>query len=214
MIDFALFEREVMLRVLTELPQYEEKLLCQYNHASVAKRVFTGHGFYTNYSDIPSHYSLGDRVRLELGSLHADLNDMKHGVGFCVFVCQGVITCLEGYAYDEPWPDTIEQYSFADEETQSLKHKLRDAMIDLGFEERWIGGAKNYVLGESYIKFTFKLTYAVVEIASSEQEAENYLHEDLEMYQYDCLKEHDLDLFDEIMKDLIRYVVKPTKETK
>ena len=112
MIDFALFEKEVMQRILAELPQYEAKLLCQYKHASVTERVFTGHGFYTHYDAIPPRYSLGEQLNLELGDLHATLNGMEHGVGFCVFVRRGIITCLEGYAYDEPWPESIELFSF------------------------------------------------------------------------------------------------------
>ena len=53
--------------------------------------------------------SLLQRVNLRqtftLGDVHGAADNVKHGLGFVLFVVDGVLSMLEGYTYDEPWPD-------------------------------------------------------------------------------------------------------------
>jgi hypothetical protein len=34
--------------------------------------------------------------------------NVRHGLGFLLFVIDGVISMLEGYTYDDPWPLEVE----------------------------------------------------------------------------------------------------------
>ncbi len=41
---------------------------------------------------------------------------MKYGAGFLVFIDNGYFDMLEGYAYDEPWPDQITGFTLSYDE--------------------------------------------------------------------------------------------------
>ncbi|MBQ8746665.1 MAG: helix-turn-helix transcriptional regulator [Clostridia bacterium] len=114
--DFIAFEKAVIHRIFKEVPEYEENLCRQYRSVVVADRKFTGHGFCTTFYGVTVPYSLGKDVNLTLGKVSATLNDGQHGAGFVLFIEGGVISCLEGCAYDEPWPEKIEKYAFDEAE--------------------------------------------------------------------------------------------------
>ncbi len=106
-----LFERAVVLQAIKEAPEYEQKLLKQYQNSEVISREFTGCGFITDFAVSAPDRTLGEDVNLYLGSVRANLNDMKHGVGFVLFVQNGLITCLDVYTVaGEPFPDVIYRY--------------------------------------------------------------------------------------------------------
>jgi hypothetical protein len=108
---FFRLENEVIRKIINENPQYSEKLLYQYENSEIINRVFTGHGFYTHYNIKSNLHNIGKDINVALSNIGANLNSMKHGVGFVLFVRSGNISCLEGYAYDEPWPDKITEYN-------------------------------------------------------------------------------------------------------
>lgn len=108
---FFRLENEVMREIINENPEYSKKLLYQYKNSEIENRVFTGHGFYTHYNIKSDLYSLGKDINLALGNISANLNSIKHGVGFVLFIKNGNISCLEGYTYDEPWPDDIIEFN-------------------------------------------------------------------------------------------------------
>jgi len=85
----------------------------QYNNSIVTDREFTGVGFYTNFYVADKSLHLKDNVNFEIGGIHASINGLKSGAGFIVFIRNGVIKCLEGYTYGEPWPKEITEYKFS-----------------------------------------------------------------------------------------------------
>ena len=107
---FLKFENEVMLKIIEANPVYGEKLLNQYITAGIVNRNFTGHGFFTNYCIPDKKFSLGDNINLTLEQIGANINNMKHGAGFVLFIKNGLISCLEGYGYGEPFPYEILKY--------------------------------------------------------------------------------------------------------
>lgn len=119
--DFIAFEKAVIHRIFKEAPEYEENLCRQYRSVVVADRKFTEHGFCTTFYGVTVPYSLGKDVNLTLGKVSATLNDGQHSTGFTLFIEGGVISCLEGYAYDEPWPEKIEKYAFDEAEKTELE---------------------------------------------------------------------------------------------
>jgi len=36
---------------------------------------------------------------------------MAHGAGFVLYIEHGRLSMLEGYGYDDPWPNTITRYT-------------------------------------------------------------------------------------------------------
>ena len=77
----------------------------QARQATVRDRRYTGAGFFTHFVLPLDAPQLGDRFRLVLLDVGADLEQVKHGAGFVLFVVDGAIDCLEGYTYgDEQWP--------------------------------------------------------------------------------------------------------------
>lgn len=109
---FLKFESEVMLRIIKEEKEIANGLTLQYENSHIIKRKFTGCGFFTDYN-IGDKYRLKNVGDLQLGAVHADLNDMKYGVGFVLFINNGLITTLECYTYDEPFPSKFEYYKLS-----------------------------------------------------------------------------------------------------
>ncbi len=108
-VDFHCFEMTVISEIIKDYPEYTEKLKAQIAHSRVEERIFTGHGFYTDF-DVETEYSLGDGVDLHLGRVNMKINNLKHGTDYILWIKDGLITCLEGVAYDEEFPEEI--YSF------------------------------------------------------------------------------------------------------
>ena len=82
----------------------------QLTHASVAKRDFTGVGFFTEFAlpaDAPVRRDLPDTTIHDVG---ADVVGVEHGVGFVLFVRAGVISVLEGYTYTGAWPEVTDEF--------------------------------------------------------------------------------------------------------
>ena len=82
----------------------------QLSHVIARNRKFTGVGFFTNFylpEGAPVNRNLND---MTLGGVGAELPNLKHGVGFLLFIREGVIQMLEGFTYDERWPENIEHF--------------------------------------------------------------------------------------------------------
>jgi hypothetical protein len=76
----------------------------------VRERKMTGVGFFTRFSipdDIPK---LPDEATFQIGGVGADISDLEHGAGFVLFINNGQIETLEGFTYDEPWPQNVHNF--------------------------------------------------------------------------------------------------------
>jgi len=109
--NFKRFEDEVMQKIIKEDTKLYQELKKQYEKSKVTNREFTGYGFYTNFEITDKSLRLESAINIELGSTHATINDVKNGVGFVLFIRNGLIEMLEGYTYEERWPQEIKQYS-------------------------------------------------------------------------------------------------------
>ena len=101
-----------MDRIIAEDSIIAEVLEKQYKSARVISREFSGVGFFTNYEISDNSLRLADSLNLELGNTQARLEGLKHGVGFVLFIRDGLIKTLECFTYGEPWPAIITAYSF------------------------------------------------------------------------------------------------------
>jgi hypothetical protein len=96
---FEKMEIDIVALALKKHPD----MLQQVNTITISKREFTGVGFFTFFVDSC------DDSDLQLSDVVGVLNE-KINVGFTLFVNNGKISCLEGYTYDEPWPNEILSY--------------------------------------------------------------------------------------------------------
>jgi hypothetical protein len=94
--------------------------------ATVKGRQHTGVGFFTDFS--PAKDAVPAPVRkLRFGDVQATIDGLQHGADFVLFVDDGLLTMLEGFSYDEPWPAEIVGFSvsYSDPARPDLAEKLR-----------------------------------------------------------------------------------------
>jgi hypothetical protein len=74
----------------------------------VKAREFTGVGVYVDLDVDPAALRV-PFARLVLSDVEA-LIGAKHDVGFNLFVTDGVIDTLEGFSYDDAWPEVVGEF--------------------------------------------------------------------------------------------------------
>jgi hypothetical protein len=84
-----------------------EGLRLQAATVAVLSREFTGVGFFTRVGVRSLKLALPGAPRLRISNVSAELPGLAHGAGFVVFVDEGLLSAIEGFSYDEPWPATV-----------------------------------------------------------------------------------------------------------
>jgi hypothetical protein len=109
--NFESFENDVMRTILENKFEEIDILKEQYRNSQVLKREFTGCGFFSNFivNDIEKKLRF-ENYNMKLSCL-GELEGVKDGVGFILFIKDGFIDFLEGYTYgNEAWPEEIRKY--------------------------------------------------------------------------------------------------------
>ncbi|MFZ2641327.1 MAG: hypothetical protein WA117_10050 [Verrucomicrobiia bacterium] len=102
---------KAVLDMMLDKPGAEfEVIRQQLAHATVKDRNLSGVGFFTDFVVPTDTTVLRDLPNMEIGGIEAEFPDLKHGAGFVLFIRDGVIRMLEGYTYDEPWPEKIDEF--------------------------------------------------------------------------------------------------------
>jgi hypothetical protein len=112
METMSTLERAVLEKLLAGDHSSLAALRQQLEVASVGERTFTGVGFMTTLTvpqEAPRAPVQSHMVRM--GDVIAEIDGLKHGAGFLLYIQDGVLDALEGYTYDEPWPDTIRRFT-------------------------------------------------------------------------------------------------------
>jgi len=107
MTNLTTLEEKVLEMLLRGESEVLAILRQQAKQAQVSSRQMTGVGFYTEFavpSDVPR---VPGRPTFKLGDVNGTVDNVNHGLGFLLYVKDGVLSMLEGYTYDEPWPDEI-----------------------------------------------------------------------------------------------------------
>jgi hypothetical protein len=103
-------EQAVIDILLDKLGEPFDTIRQQLSHATIAERRFTGAGFFTDFiipAGAPARRDLAD---MTIGGVGAEFPGMQHGAGFLLFIRAGVVSMLEGYTYDEPWPASTDEF--------------------------------------------------------------------------------------------------------
>ena len=114
----APLERAVLELLLSRDEEGYETLRAQAATATAAHREMTGAGFYTDLSVDRTLPAAPRHVGNPLGHGHdfgddayAEIEGLEHGAGFVLWLEDGWLSCLEGFSYAEPWPDTVSRVS-------------------------------------------------------------------------------------------------------
>jgi hypothetical protein len=110
MNDLTELERAVLTELLAGDHPLLEQLRNQLAHCRVSRRKYTGVGFWTDL-DVGGNAPAVNDMKLRFGDVIADIDGMAHGAGFVLFIEHGLLSNLEGYGYDDPWPSTITGYT-------------------------------------------------------------------------------------------------------
>jgi len=98
-------------RVLGMLLRGEDEALsilrAQAKHAQVSSRKMTGVGFFTEFAVPAETPRVPGRPTFKLGNVNGTADNVRHGLGFLLYVTDGSLSMLEGYTYDEPWPNEV-----------------------------------------------------------------------------------------------------------
>jgi hypothetical protein len=84
----------------------------QLDQARISRRDMTGVGFVIDL-DVPAELRIEGLGNLHLSDVAAEIDGLQHGAGFVLHVMNGMIDYVEGFTYDEPWPDRIEGFSLS-----------------------------------------------------------------------------------------------------
>lgn len=106
--EFTRLEVEVVCKIL-EKNLDTQIFRNQFFHSRLKERKFTGVGFFTEF-DIQEDMAINSKLSSPIGNIGANIKDLKHGAGFVLFLKNGYIHSLEGFTYDEPWPEKISQF--------------------------------------------------------------------------------------------------------
>jgi hypothetical protein len=79
----------------------------QSEHLGVSSREMTGVGFFTRLVVSANAASLGRGRSFKLGDVNGTADNVRNGLGFLLYIEDGLLSALEGYTYDEPWPDDL-----------------------------------------------------------------------------------------------------------
>lgn len=122
-IDLSEFERAVLDKFLAGDHPVLEVIRQQVQGARVTERDMTGVGFFIRFEIPRTAARASDTVdTIHLTDVVAEIHPLAHGAGFVLYVTNGALAALEGFSYDEPWPDSIRSYelSYAREDRRDL----------------------------------------------------------------------------------------------
>jgi hypothetical protein len=117
-MDLTPLERAVLETLLSrEEPGYDA-LREQLTSCRVVSREMTGVGFYSTLKVDPAAPPVTADVGNPLGTGHdfpddvyADVEGLEQGAGFVLWLDDGRLSQLEGFAYDESWPDEVRTFT-------------------------------------------------------------------------------------------------------
>lgn len=107
MTNLTTLENQVLEMLLRGPDEVLTFLREQAKHLQVTSRRGTGVGFYTDFvvpQDVPR---VPGCPTFKLGDVNGVADNVNHGLGFVLYVKAGALSMLEGYTYDEPWPDEV-----------------------------------------------------------------------------------------------------------
>jgi hypothetical protein len=109
-------ERDVIATMLRHEHPVARLLRAQLDVCHIKSRNLSGVGFFTDIV-VPQVLAVSGLDSMHLNDAVLETDTLEHGAGFVLFIRNGMLEMLEGFTYDEPWPDKIGNYSVGPAET-------------------------------------------------------------------------------------------------
>ena len=104
-LTFEYFLDQIMRHIIAENSGLEPLLKKQYEAAEIRKVDHYKRGFMVDYNVFEYSSDLTEGYKnYHLGRVHAEIDGIKYGMGFVLFIRDGKISALEGYTYEEDLP--------------------------------------------------------------------------------------------------------------
>ena len=115
-------ERAVLCKLLDSEHSVLVTLRQQIPDLSVKSRKRTGVGFFTEFAIAATATAASVAPNIRFGDVEAAIPGLQHGAGFVLYIDDGLLRGLEGYTYDESWPELIEAFNlrYSDPERKGL----------------------------------------------------------------------------------------------
>lgn len=97
MVRFTALELAALHSIFSEAPELASGLERQLSTATVTERENSGRGFFTTIAVADDAHRVNSPPVLGYET-HAHVNGMEYGLGFVLFVKDGALSLLEGYA--------------------------------------------------------------------------------------------------------------------
>ena len=107
MTNLTALEKQLLEMLLSGDDEVLGVLRQQAKQVNVVSREMTGVGFFASFEVPAEAPRVKGRVNFKLGDVNGAADNVKHGLGFLLYVTDGALSMLEGYTYDEPWPDEV-----------------------------------------------------------------------------------------------------------
>jgi hypothetical protein len=91
----------------------------QFEVLTVSSRELTGVGFFCDLA-VEESLPIPGKPSFELSDVTGSAANLKEGMGFVLFVTDGALSMLEGFTYDEPWPEQVHNWKL------TYRHGARD----------------------------------------------------------------------------------------
>lgn len=85
----------------------------QFEVTKVARREMTGSGFYTQFAVSDSTRRVPGNRSFKFGDVIAKIPGLNFGAGVLLYVKDGVLDMLEGYSFEEKWPEQISNFELS-----------------------------------------------------------------------------------------------------
>jgi hypothetical protein len=76
---------------------------------------------------------------MEISDVGAEFPNLRHGAGFVLSIRDGVVTMMEGFTYDEPWPESQNEFRLFRQQTvknHRLSHQSK-RFLDCARHDTW-----------------------------------------------------------------------------
>ena len=108
---FSNLEYQVMKMLLYGDDNFLEILRNQFKLASLLEREYTGVGFFTDISLPENVQKLKPEISFQLSDVGAEVDGLKYGLGFVLFITNGAIELFEVFTYDEKYPESVGKFT-------------------------------------------------------------------------------------------------------
>jgi len=110
--SLSLFEKAILEKLLSGNFLEIISLRRQIELCKVVKRELTGFGFFTTFK-VPENTPRIFGLNAIFGDVIGEIEGLRYGAGFLLYISEGVLDMLEGYSYDEHWPSSINDFKLS-----------------------------------------------------------------------------------------------------